>query len=82
MIVPLSSLQRTQRIQEFCKLQINRFIPMWFLTIFQSYNRYSDERHSDLVRGIAWPVKVDDQRRIFSCGWDRQVIAHDIITSL
>ncbi|XP_046440277.1 methylosome protein 50-like [Daphnia pulex] len=41
---------------------------------------YSDERHSDIVRGIAWPVRDGDRRRIFSCGWDRQVIAHNIIT--
>lgn len=42
---------------------------------------HSDEFHKDVVRGLAWSPKIGDRQRIYSCGWDRQVIVHDIITS-
>jgi len=35
---------------------------------------YSDERHADIVRGLAWTDKGD---RLFSCGWDQQIVQHD-----
>lgn len=46
--------------------------------------RYSKELHKDVVRGLAWSAKDHDDkdhRRLYSCGWDRQVICHEIVTS-
>lgn len=36
-------------------------------------NRYSDERHDDFVRGIAWHPSNSN---LYSCGWDKQVLTH------
>jgi len=40
---------------------------------------YSDKRHSDVVRGIAW---TNDETSLFSCGWDQQIVQHTNVASM
>ncbi|XP_067004033.2 methylosome protein WDR77 [Anabrus simplex] len=35
---------------------------------------YTDDRHNDFVRGLAWHPKSN---QLYSCGWDKQVLAHN-----
>uniref|UniRef100_A0A1B6KX50 Uncharacterized protein n=1 Tax=Graphocephala atropunctata TaxID=36148 RepID=A0A1B6KX50_9HEMI len=37
--------------------------------------RYVDEKHTDFVRGLSYDTQ---SRTLYSCGWDKQVIPHDI----
>lgn len=37
---------------------------------------HSDERHGDVARGLAW--SNTDSKRLYSCGWDQQILIHDI----
>lgn len=39
---------------------------------------YEDDRHNDFVRGLAWHSRSDS---LYSCGWDKQVLAHKLILS-
>uniref|UniRef100_A0A1B6DLS7 Uncharacterized protein n=2 Tax=Clastoptera arizonana TaxID=38151 RepID=A0A1B6DLS7_9HEMI len=39
---------------------------------------YNDERHNDFVRGLAWHPKM---KCLFSCGWDKQVIKHNVFAN-
>lgn len=34
---------------------------------------YTDNRHEDFVRGLAWKENV-----LISCGWDKQVLLHNV----
>nr|CAD7197927.1 unnamed protein product [Timema douglasi] len=34
---------------------------------------YSDDRHEDFVRGLAWNPKTE---QLYSCGWDKKVLVH------
>nr|ACO11266.1 Methylosome protein 50 [Caligus rogercresseyi] len=36
---------------------------------------YTDERHEDFVRGLAWHPKEGD---LWTCGWDRLVLSHPL----
>lgn len=40
--------------------------------------RYEDDRHDDFVRGLAWHPRSES---LFSCGWDKQVLAHKFALS-
>jgi hypothetical protein len=37
--------------------------------------RYADDRHEDFVRGLAWHCRNEI---LYSCGWDKQVLAHKL----
>ncbi|PNF41240.1 hypothetical protein B7P43_G01506 [Cryptotermes secundus] len=39
---------------------------------------YEDDRHDDFVRGLAWHPRSES---LFSCGWDKQVLAHKFALS-
>uniref|UniRef100_A0A161N1L7 Methylosome protein 50-like protein n=1 Tax=Triatoma infestans TaxID=30076 RepID=A0A161N1L7_TRIIF len=36
---------------------------------------YSDERHTGLVRGLAWHPK---SQKLYSCGFDKQILSHQV----
>jgi len=40
-------------------------------------HKYSDDRHNDFVRGMAWSSKDDDT--LLTCGWDHKVLAHHVV---
>ncbi|KDR20539.1 methylosome protein 50-like [Zootermopsis nevadensis] len=39
---------------------------------------YADDHHSDFVRGLAWHSR---KGTLYSCGWDKQVLAHKLVVS-
>jgi hypothetical protein len=40
--------------------------------------RHEDDRHDDFVRGLAWHPRNES---LYSCGWDKQVLAHKLALS-
>ena len=47
-----------------------------FIIFFYLFRYSNEERHKDIVRGLAW-----NDGRLFSCGWDQQIVLHDISSS-
>lgn len=42
-----------------------------------SPHSYVDRTHTDFAHGVSW----SSDNRLFTCGWDSKVIAHDIATA-
>ncbi|XP_063244764.1 methylosome protein WDR77-like [Bacillus rossius redtenbacheri] len=40
---------------------------------------YTDDRHEDFVRGLAWNPKTE---HLHSCGWDKQVLVHSPVVNM
>jgi hypothetical protein len=40
--------------------------------------RYTNDHHNDFVRGLAWHSR---KGTLYSCGWDKQVVAHKLLVS-
>ena len=43
------------------------------------YFSYKDQRHKDFSRGISWQYSSD---MLYSCGWDKQILSHRIVTNM
>nr|CAD7459294.1 unnamed protein product [Timema tahoe] len=53
-------------------IQFNQFDRSIYRLRFADHN-YSDDRHEDFVRGLAWNPKTE---QLYSCGWDKKVLVH------
>nr|CAD7596913.1 unnamed protein product [Timema genevievae] len=64
------TLTDTRLLKPF--IQFSQFDRSIYRLRFADHN-YSDDRHEDFVRGLAWNPKTE---QLYSCGWDKKVLVH------